>query len=390
MYLANAYGIPLRMEGTLATFMNVGISLLLGFRINRSFDRYWQGAQLWTQLIIHIRNGARLIWYGLSVPVNERMDMMKTLLAIAVATKESVRGTNPAENELLQLILSRQSHPIIMLGHNGLHQLAKNGNTNVNEEHSRRPSVQRPLPTGGNSNTANNNVNNNNNNNNNNTANETASTNTTSKPNFRPLNNFIPVDLIYSISQTIRKQRTLNNAIEHEDSQAIAVTISGMIDCLTKFEQICSIGMPRAFDIHMKQLLICYFTLLPLQFVSKMGIAVVLCTLIAGFAFYGTELIANEIEEPFDAGDDKFDLPLEGFLAKVKEDIEGIVGTDILTTEEERLAWDKLYRFQRIFLPEEGELMTTAGNTTEPMMMASPMPMISPVNESDFNAKKDK
>ncbi|KAL2913870.1 hypothetical protein HK105_206604 [Polyrhizophydium stewartii] len=82
-------------EDKLISMLGVALAFLLAFRTNRAFDRYWQGAQLWTTLLIQTRNLARLIWNGIQTPTREhdaeKHQMMRMLLAVAVATKCALR-----------------------------------------------------------------------------------------------------------------------------------------------------------------------------------------------------------------------------------------------------------------------------------------------------------
>lgn len=73
----------------------------------------------------------------------------------------------------------------------------------------------------------------------------------------------------------------------------------------------------------MKQILLLYFLLLPLQLVAALGYNLVLVCVIAAAALFGVDAIATGIEDPF--GDDVDDLDIAGFCEQLKEDVDYIV-----------------------------------------------------------------
>lgn len=75
--------------------LSVVLGLLLGFRANTSYARYYEGRQLWQDLQSNTRNLARLIWCAIPERTQndhlEKMRCMKLLLAFAVSTKHYLR-----------------------------------------------------------------------------------------------------------------------------------------------------------------------------------------------------------------------------------------------------------------------------------------------------------
>ncbi|TPX65030.1 hypothetical protein SpCBS45565_g05431 [Spizellomyces sp. 'palustris'] len=80
----------------LITILGVVISLLLVFRTNTAYDRYWEGRRLWGTLVTQVRNLARFIWIGVQGRDEhqnmEKKGCMNLLLAFAVATKHYLRN----------------------------------------------------------------------------------------------------------------------------------------------------------------------------------------------------------------------------------------------------------------------------------------------------------
>lgn len=76
------------------------ISLVLVFRINSAYDRWWEGRKLWGSLINNSRNLA--IKLHALIPLNDlsmRKEIQAMLSNFAVSLKEHLRG-NTAENEV--------------------------------------------------------------------------------------------------------------------------------------------------------------------------------------------------------------------------------------------------------------------------------------------------
>ncbi|KAJ3201811.1 hypothetical protein HDU82_007865 [Entophlyctis luteolus] len=81
---------------TLVSLLGTYISLLVAFRLNTAYDRFWEGRKTWSNMQTQIRQLARLIW--VYVPVHTDGDLerkraaMHLLTAFATATKHELRG----------------------------------------------------------------------------------------------------------------------------------------------------------------------------------------------------------------------------------------------------------------------------------------------------------
>ncbi|KAI7870946.1 Bestrophin, RFP-TM, chloride channel-domain-containing protein [Spinellus fusiger] len=84
-------GIPVSVLGT----VSVALGLLLGFRVNTAYDRYWEGRKLVQTVIATIRNLTRQVWINIPEETEtdhlEKMRCVKLLLAFMVATKHHLR-----------------------------------------------------------------------------------------------------------------------------------------------------------------------------------------------------------------------------------------------------------------------------------------------------------
>lgn len=95
--------------------VSVALGLLLAFRVNTAYDRYWEGRKLIQTVTATIRNVARQVWINIPEETEqdhlEKMRCVKLLLAFFVATKHHLRheyGTHYYDCKL-------DNHLIIMM-----------------------------------------------------------------------------------------------------------------------------------------------------------------------------------------------------------------------------------------------------------------------------------
>ncbi|WP_392531713.1 bestrophin family protein [Nostoc sp. C117] len=88
---------------------SIVLGLLLVFRTNTAYERFWEGRKCWGSLVNNIRNLARQIWVSVDEisPDDKENKIMalNLLVAFAVATKLHLRG-EPVNSELQELMPS--------------------------------------------------------------------------------------------------------------------------------------------------------------------------------------------------------------------------------------------------------------------------------------------
>ncbi len=103
------YPVAVPVLGTVVPSIVLG--LLLVFRTNTAYDRFWEGRKCWGTLIINVRNLARQIWVGIAenttVDRPQKIAVLKLLVAFAVATKLHLRKQEP-NDELAALMSPEQ------------------------------------------------------------------------------------------------------------------------------------------------------------------------------------------------------------------------------------------------------------------------------------------
>lgn len=89
---------PWQVFSNLSTLVifNFVLGLLLVFRTNSAYSRYWEGRQMWGTLVINLRNLSRQIWVQIAETKPEedklaKISILKLLVAFAIATKLYLR-----------------------------------------------------------------------------------------------------------------------------------------------------------------------------------------------------------------------------------------------------------------------------------------------------------
>lgn len=86
---------------------SIVLGLLLVFRTNTAYERFWEGRKYWGSLVNDVRNLSRQIWVAIielePQDRKHKIVALKLLVAFAVATKLHLRG-EPINNDLAKLI----------------------------------------------------------------------------------------------------------------------------------------------------------------------------------------------------------------------------------------------------------------------------------------------
>lgn len=114
------FGLPVswRILGSVITnvVFNFVLGLLLVFRTNTAYERFWEGRKAWGVLAINVRNLSRQIQVAvLASEASDRQSksaILRLLVAFAVATKLHLRHEQPNE-ELTALLTPEQGQQIL-------------------------------------------------------------------------------------------------------------------------------------------------------------------------------------------------------------------------------------------------------------------------------------
>ena len=113
-------GLPLHLPILAGVIPNVVLGLMLVFRTNTAYERYWEGRRLWGNLINSVRNLSRHIWVNiLEVDRQDRQNKIAALqlvIAFAIATKLHLRQ-EPAIAELRPLLPQKHYKMLKSMNH---------------------------------------------------------------------------------------------------------------------------------------------------------------------------------------------------------------------------------------------------------------------------------
>lgn len=100
-------GINLALPIKSGLIPSIVLGLLLVFRTNTAYDRFWEGRKLWGSLINNVRNLSRLIWVAVQEEDHEdrlaKQQALRLLEAFAIAMKLHLRGEK-VNQELVPLM----------------------------------------------------------------------------------------------------------------------------------------------------------------------------------------------------------------------------------------------------------------------------------------------
>lgn len=83
--------------GSAGAYGSIVLGLLLVFRTNSAYERWWEGRKLWGQLTNDARNLALKVDTLVDAPASQKVRVGELLISFAFALKHHLRGTKPTE-----------------------------------------------------------------------------------------------------------------------------------------------------------------------------------------------------------------------------------------------------------------------------------------------------
>ncbi|KAI9299609.1 Bestrophin/UPF0187, partial [Cunninghamella echinulata] len=322
--IAYAYdlGYPIYISNSVIPALSVVLGLLLAFRANTSYARYYEGRQLWETLTSNARNLSRLVW--LSIPERtqsdhlEKMRCMKLILAFAVSTKHHLRHEYGLDYYDLDYLLPPHWIPAAVKddqenAKKNKHALSNNNNNNASSSSS--------------SSSSNNNEQQSSQSRRSSTSSKASSTHYFISDEDLPddsmeANMSLPLEILFRMSLYMA-QAQHNKKVDSIFSGVIIGHLNQLNDCLAGLERLEDTPIPKAYNIHLKQSLWLYLVVMPFTIVNELGWWLVPTCVIISFILYGIDAIGAQIENPF--GYNGNDLPLNQFCDVIRKEIEFVV-----------------------------------------------------------------
>lgn len=259
--IASNMGPGLAIKSTAHALVGLVLGLLLVFRTNSSYDRFWEGRKLWGGIVNETRNLARAACVHLKEVPEVRDRVVYGAVAFSYASMTQLRRKRRKRRK------SAASEPIA----------------------SARQCIG-PL------------------------------TELLAADEREPLlaNEHLPLAVSIWTTNELRNAR---RAGQISDYVLVAAdqNMQQLIDYVGGCERIHSTPMPYAYMVHSRRALILYCCTLPFALVGEFGWFAIPAVLLMSFLFLGIEEIGVEIEDPF--GQDENDLPLERICQTIERNL---------------------------------------------------------------------
>jgi len=312
---------PESLVGTVA----VVVGLLLAFRTNNAYDRYYEGRKLFVSMCTDIRNATRNIWVGVrEVDEGDRQEKeknVKLLLAFAIAVKHHLRLEFGIDWYDLKDLLPEGLQLTNFDGNTAQENtvLGSGSEEDPNRHDANRPSSDLPNVSASSLRTIANRI--------------PPTTYNILRDNYSSDDTTIwfgasawgsevdasmslPLEIVFHVGLYIDKKR---NNIMDSAYGTISSNLNNLVDIFGNLERIGNTPIPFAYNIHLKQAVIIYVWVLPFTLVAMLGWITIPTVVLVGFILFGVEAIGAEIENPF--GYDTNDLPLDGYCQDLEAEI---------------------------------------------------------------------
>ncbi|KAJ3292184.1 hypothetical protein HDU79_001692 [Rhizoclosmatium sp. JEL0117] len=275
----------------LITLLGVVMGLLLVFRTNTAYDRYYEGRKVWANTHSNIRSLARLFWAGVKAKDDQqearKRGAMTLLAAFAVATKHHVRDEAGHMWDDLGPLLAHI--PVFAEAANA----ANAASSTPDGKKSPSPIDSSPSPTS--------------------MVESLTGMNTAA----------LPIEIVFRLQKYVRECKDTDQ-IDANIQLVLAGNLNALSDSISVFERIRGTPIPIAYELHLKQTLIIYLLSLPFQIVTILKWYTIPATIVASFTMYGIEAIGGEIQNPF--GYDPNDLPQDEFCDAIRDEVFCMMG----------------------------------------------------------------
>jgi putative membrane protein len=100
----------IKIHASFPALLGIVLSMLLVFRTNTAYDRWWEGRKLWGQLVNDSRNLAIKVQTSVPADEAEKQDLARYLIAFAYALKDHLR--RGAKLQDLDTFQSHEAQPV--------------------------------------------------------------------------------------------------------------------------------------------------------------------------------------------------------------------------------------------------------------------------------------
>jgi len=257
---------------SLVLAMGLTVSLLLVFRTNTAYDRYWEGRRLWSAAVTQVRTLVRLLWIGVKEQDEsdklEKKKAVNLLIAFVIATKHYLREEYGTDYDDLYDLIDH---------------LPRYRAESVSKSSKRHIDFNLAIQSN------------------------------------------LPLEITIVLSAYINHQNKKGN-LGPSRFQSLLMGMANLTDVLTNLERVLHSPIPLAYSIHLSQSVWLFCLGLPFQLVGSMKWVTIPITVVTAMTLFGIESIGGEIENPF--GFDANDLPLDDFCQVLRLEMERVITQD--------------------------------------------------------------
>ncbi|MDX2019748.1 MAG: bestrophin family protein [Deltaproteobacteria bacterium] len=246
------------------SLLGIILGLLLVFRTNTAYDRWWEGRRLWGQLVNNSRALSRQL-HAMLPPGRERRSLYAKLIAGFAATlAQHLRAFPPSHK-------ARDLDPVDRAAETqGELAIAKVAELLANAPH---------------------------------------------RPNR----------LLSHLTQEFHSDVRAGN-LPHESVIALQPLLTAFDDVTGACERISRTPIPFGYSSYIKQFIVLFTLVVPFAMAKDYGYGTVVAAMFLFFSTMGLELLATEIEEPF--GSDRNDLPLFEIAKRIGDDVADLLPSE--------------------------------------------------------------
>jgi putative membrane protein len=268
--VVHKYVHPVAFPTTVHALVGVAIGLLLVFRTNASYDRFWDGRKLWGSIVNTTRNLARESQVFLARDPELVESIIRWTAILPWVFTYSLRGRKdifPAPEEIEKVRHTPRAEPA-SIWQDTLLDLAA---TMPREELQTVLDAQHP-----------------------------------------------PLAVACRISALLQQGREKGLISDFVQLQ-LDKDVAALIDYIGGCERIQKTPLPFSYVVHLRRAVILYCFCLPFTIVKEFDWFTILSVAAVAFIYFGIEEIGVEIENPF--GEDENDLPLEGICQNITRNL---------------------------------------------------------------------
>ncbi|ORX72227.1 UPF0187-domain-containing protein [Linderina pennispora] len=282
----------LAINMSVMSFVSLVLSLLLVFRTNSAYDRYWEGRKIWQDLKVTSRNLIRNLWCGVlenSIEDSvQKRQALKSVAAFVISVKHYLRGEDGVDYADYDGLLSPEFRLLLATNNNAYNYGAIGAGNNS--------------PMGGS---------------------RTGLAATSATFHAQRLTEGwerqgeVPLPSLLLFEMQKFGEYIMDNKLCHVPFYAsMLATINTLSASLGGCERILSTPIPLAYRIHLTHTLYLYLLVLPWSLGSMGSLwKTIVLQFIISFMLIGIDSISREIQNPF--GYDANDLPLDAYCDNI-------------------------------------------------------------------------